>query len=163
MAKTKKEYGDELLRIHREYGQLTVSNVIQKAEDESSPLHDAFEWDDERAGAEYRKQQARALIRSVRVLWSKNGKTNVEVHAFYHVPPEDGNGEGAYQTRDVIIENVDMFTRALGELERDLSSAQDAVAEMQLMAPRGKRRKISKLGKTINQAQEQAHQLTATQ
>jgi hypothetical protein len=135
--------------------------VIEEAKSRSSPLHDAFEWDDKMAAAEYRKQQARWLIRSVHVMWSEKGKADVQVHAFYHVPPEDGKGEGAYHTREVLVRNADMFVSALDELERDLSSAQDAVAEMQSMAPRGKRRKIAQLGKTITHAQEQAQQLTA--
>lgn len=48
-------------------GRLTPELVLSDAVDPSSPLHDRFEWDDAKAAAEHRLDQARALIRGVRV------------------------------------------------------------------------------------------------
>lgn len=48
------------------HGQLTPELVLDAALDPASPLHKAFEWNDERAGHQYRIEQARALIRTVR-------------------------------------------------------------------------------------------------
>ena len=46
---------------------LTAEDVVQIATPAESPLHDYFEWDDALAGHAYRKHQARALMRRVKV------------------------------------------------------------------------------------------------
>lgn len=51
----------------RDGGLLTPSAVVADAEDGSSPLHHCFEWDDTEAARQWRLEQARTLIRSVRV------------------------------------------------------------------------------------------------
>lgn len=57
-------------------GRLKPEDVVNEAKKPSSPLHDYFEWDDEKAANEHRLEQARQLIRSVRVVISEQ---NVEV------------------------------------------------------------------------------------
>lgn len=57
----------ELLKIKRDYGELTVDAVLQEAENEDNILHKYFEWDDEIAADEYRRYQARRLIAAVYV------------------------------------------------------------------------------------------------
>lgn len=48
-------------------GKLTAEEVVEDARRETSPLHDLFEWDDAEAAQRWRVEQARVLIRSVRV------------------------------------------------------------------------------------------------
>lgn len=47
--------------------QRTAENLVNVAKDPQSPIHDLFEWDDATAAAEHRREQARRLMRSVRV------------------------------------------------------------------------------------------------
>lgn len=47
-------------------GCITPDAVIADAKDSRSPLHDQFEWDDSVAAHQYRLDQARALIRTVK-------------------------------------------------------------------------------------------------
>jgi hypothetical protein len=49
-------------------GRLTPECVLEAAEDEDSPLHRFFEWDNDEAAHQYRIDQARRLIRGVRVV-----------------------------------------------------------------------------------------------
>lgn len=56
----------ELEAIENERGQLAPEDVVVKASDPKHPLHDYFEWDDSEAAKQYRLDQARTLIRSVR-------------------------------------------------------------------------------------------------
>lgn len=39
--------------------------IVDAAKHRESPIHDAFEWDDSVAATEYRKEQARELLRAV--------------------------------------------------------------------------------------------------
>lgn len=48
-------------------GRLTPDLLIEAARDPESVLHPRFEWDDSVAAVEYRRAQARALIRTVRI------------------------------------------------------------------------------------------------
>lgn len=48
-------------------GRVTPEAVLSEAANPKSPLHDQFEWDDSKAAQAYRLDQARELIRSVRV------------------------------------------------------------------------------------------------
>ena len=48
-------------------GQLTPQNTVERARDPTNPLHAYFTWDDAKAADERRLDQARLLIRSVRV------------------------------------------------------------------------------------------------
>lgn len=46
---------------------LTAEDVVEVAAPAEHPLHEYFEWDDSVAGHAYRKHQARALMRRVKV------------------------------------------------------------------------------------------------
>ena len=48
-------------------GRLTPELVVEAARDPASPLHSHFEWDDPKAAAAHRLDQARTLIRSVKI------------------------------------------------------------------------------------------------
>lgn len=51
----------------RNGGRLTPELVVEAARDPASPLHSHFEWDDPKAAAAHRLDQARTLIRSVKI------------------------------------------------------------------------------------------------
>lgn len=57
----------ELQRLEDERGRLTPEIVVDSARHEESPLHDEFDWDDGVAAHQWRIEQARRLIRSVKV------------------------------------------------------------------------------------------------
>ena len=50
-------------------GVLLPENVVEAARDEASPLHEHFQWDDGEAARQWRLEQARALIRTVRLVY----------------------------------------------------------------------------------------------
>ena len=60
--------GEELERIRTANdGNLDAGDVVTESRPEDAPLHQLFEWDDAVAAEEHRKNQARQIIRSVRV------------------------------------------------------------------------------------------------
>lgn len=61
--------GERLEVLQARHGDaLTAEQVVEDARDESSPLHPCFEWDDTVAAEEYRKEQARYLLRALIVV-----------------------------------------------------------------------------------------------
>jgi hypothetical protein len=68
MNKKVKFLRNELERIRALHGGiLQAEDVLEEARNPDSPLHPMFEWDDQVAAHQYRLEQARALIREVRV------------------------------------------------------------------------------------------------
>lgn len=84
-------YGEFLQGLSRENGgHLEAETVVVAARSPKSPLHGYFEWSDSTAAAEYRKVQARELIRAIVIVEEKTG---IEVRAFENVfvPPWSGS------------------------------------------------------------------------
>jgi hypothetical protein len=49
-------------------GRLTAEQVVEEARPQSSPLHGCFEWDDSKAAESWRIEQARDLIKRVKIV-----------------------------------------------------------------------------------------------
>jgi hypothetical protein len=71
--------------IYETHGQLTPRLVVDEARDPGHELHDHFEWDDAVAGDAWRCQQARALIRSVRISYTADDGATGSVRAYHSV------------------------------------------------------------------------------
>lgn len=71
------------MEIRRDRGMLTPAAVVDAARDEEHPLHTRFEWDDAVAGEAYRVEQARNLIRSVKI--EREDKTPSDLRAFVSI------------------------------------------------------------------------------
>ena len=63
-------------------GVLSPANVIEAARDPNSAMHGQFEWDDSEAAQAYRLQQARALIRRVKVNVVRSDQEVVHIPSF---------------------------------------------------------------------------------
>lgn len=48
-------------------GRITAPEVLDAARPESSPIHDCFDWNDSEAAEKWRLEQARELIRRVKI------------------------------------------------------------------------------------------------
>jgi len=66
--KAKRETVYESLSVLEKNGRLTPEQVVEAATDKKHPLHGEFEWNNKKAGHLYRMEQARTLIRSVRLV-----------------------------------------------------------------------------------------------
>lgn len=83
---------------------ITPEAVVDAARDQTSPLHDQFEWDDSVAGEAYRLQQARALIKRVTVSVTRADQTVVRAPVFVRNP----SGEAGYRlTQSVAVSAPD--------------------------------------------------------
>lgn len=108
----------------RHDGHLPPDQVVESARHPLSPLHDYFEWDDAKAGDAYRLQQARALIRSVRIE-VRSGTSTVVAPLFVRNPDLPPKQQG-YVTIARLVKSEDSaraavlaeFGRVAAALER---------------------------------------------
>ncbi len=96
-------------------GRLHPEEVVIEAEEEDSPLHDSFEWDDEVAGHEYRIEQARRIIR-VAVRPFERGRKTFNTRVFIRLP-----GEAGYRTMIEVMTEPEMRELALAEAMEQLA------------------------------------------
>lgn len=80
----------QLEDIYEAHGQLTPQLLVDAARPADHPLHDRFEWDNSVAGEKYREEQARSLIRTVRVVEVQGDTEITSVRAFHSVPGPQG-------------------------------------------------------------------------
>lgn len=84
------DYKQELQALYDTDGKLTADSVVSKATDPSTALHEHFEWDDTAAAHEYRLEQARHLIRTVRISYQKSERSEPRaIRAYTFVPSAD--------------------------------------------------------------------------
>jgi hypothetical protein len=69
-----------VLALEDREGRLIPETVVRVAADPGSPLHSQFEWDDSKAGHAFRIEQARRLIRAVRLVVITEARTISTVH-----------------------------------------------------------------------------------
>lgn len=135
------------IRAHLKFletdGRLTPLAVVDDARRPDSPLHEFFEWDSDKAALQYQLDQARTLIRAVKVVITTEFYT---VKAPYYVqdPSKDARTQGytslqalhadPVQARQALIHECE---RAAGSLKRarsiaialDLASSVDAILQ----------------------------------
>ena len=78
-------------------GTITPQAVLSDAKDPASPLHEHFEWDDSKAAHAHRINQARELIRSVRLVIT-NTESVVRRVAYVRDPAKPAHDPGYIST-----------------------------------------------------------------
>lgn len=107
--------GDALLDLYRRDGKLTAEQVVAAAVDPASPLHGWFEWDDTAAAHRYRLEQARLLIRGVKVT-ARGESGPIRCRAFLHEPERD-----TYTPIGEVVSDLDRRAEHIDRLRRDLA------------------------------------------
>jgi hypothetical protein len=112
----------ELQKIHDDKGELTPALVVDRARDESHPLHSRFEWDDTVAGEAYRREQAHRLIRSVTITYAHDEHGPRQVRAFVAV--SRGGVRPTYEPVATVVADDILRQRALNELREQIARLQ---------------------------------------
>ena len=96
--------GRALARLVKAHGEVTPEIVLDEASKDTSPLHSYFDWDDKTAAVAYRIEQAKHLIRSIKVVVEADGDgEDIEVRAFVSV---ESDSRRRYQTIDTALNDV---------------------------------------------------------
>ncbi len=123
--------------IYNDMGEVRPSELIERAKPKESPAHEAFEWDNKKAGHEYRLIQARQWIRKVEIIIDQRPERLV------HVPLVKIDGEAAgpdmgqenyYKPISVVARDRDEFKLVLSETLARVNSAKAAYAQLKLAA-----------------------------
>lgn len=127
----KKAVQETVSEIYRDQGQVTPSSLVETAKSKTSPIHNAFEWDNKKAGHEFRLMQARTWIRKVTIT------INNSEERFIHIPrigPDETTKEGYYKPMSVVVNLPDEYQRAKMAMVSKLNAAQFAIDELETAA-----------------------------
>lgn len=126
--------GKELNRLQRINGnQVTPKVVVEAARSEKSALHACFTWDNERAAELHRENEARAVIRSIRVIHDQ-GTGQTEPHrVFVNVSGLGDDDSQAYVTMAKVLSDPELFEKARQQFLADLHSFEKRYAEFEAL------------------------------
>ena len=113
----------EIKKLEDRRGRLTPEQVVEAARDESSPLHECFEWDDGKAAHKYRVEQARDLLKRVKIEVEYH-ETTIKVVGYVR-DPEAPSGDQGYRSTMRITKRgaADMMRSELAAIVADMGRA----------------------------------------
>lgn len=103
--------------IRESDGALTAVKVVEASRPDDAPLHDEFEWDNDKAAEAYRISQARYIIRSLVV--ETESERNPETRAFVKIICSE---KGTYVPIQTVIQDTDMRAELLEQARRDMKA-----------------------------------------
>ena len=123
--------------LYNESGSVKTEDLVERAKPKDSPAHRGFEWNDKKAGHEFRLIQARQWIRRVTIIHEDRPVQLVHVPRIQTAEPsqdEDNGKGGTYKPAEVIVHAPDEFERALSEALMKLHAARRAVDHLHHVA-----------------------------
>lgn len=115
-----------LQKIYNRDGKVSPQVVVDEAQPENAPLHPAFEWDNEIAANEYRKDQARHVIRHIRIIPAKEE----EPKRVWASIRSDETSEREYHPVTEIVKSEDMYARMMTQCFQELVSIKAKYREL---------------------------------
>lgn len=134
--------GEEIEAIRQQDGIVLTEKVVAVAKDKSSPLHSAFEWNNSKAGHQYRLIQARQMINAVEVVYEESTEP-----AFVHVQIDKQN---YYQSASVAAQNHDEWEVVRKTALSRLASAGDTLDQLNKVAAKA-RPDVSSSARTLGE------------
>jgi len=119
------EVRQRLQELHDARGSLTPDIVLQDARDPESPLHSEFTWDSEEAARKWNLEEARRLIRSVKIE-IKTTKYHLTAIGYVRDPDCDRREQGYVSTVSLRSDTEKARRALLSELSRADAALQRA-------------------------------------
>ena len=109
--------GEEVERIAAVRA-LTPEAIVEESKKKDSLLHPVFEWDNHRAGHEWRKQQARIMLGNLVTVSIGESKLTEPTRAFVNVY----KGEERYTSVDIVVNDAELLDLMLSQALEELNS-----------------------------------------
>lgn len=107
----------EQMALLEETGGLTPARLVEANREIGTPLHDEFEWDDEKAAKRFRETQAQYVIRHIVVESSGLSGVPVQIRAFVNLRD---NEERKYLSLSRVLSDNELHQQLLEEAKSDL-------------------------------------------
>lgn len=108
---------EHLQQIYDEHGRLTPELVVETASDPDHPLYGRFEWLDAEAAHQHRLDQARGLIRQVRVTYRNSSGEQRSTRSYHSFRAPEGGY--SYVPTEKVVESPMLTRILLADMRRD--------------------------------------------
>jgi hypothetical protein len=122
--------GERLEQLQAAHEVLTPKLIVEDARSEEAALHPIFEWDDSLAAEQHREQQARGLMRSIRLI--QVGEQSCEPQRVY-LNVSTGTQRGYCTSARIMSDDV-LREQVLARAKDDLKAWRVRYAELQELA-----------------------------
>ena len=133
--------------IRRRNGGLTDDAIVEASRPKNHALHKWFEWDNEAAAIEYRRDQARLLMRAIEVTYEEAPEIKTRVYEIQHKTRPGAEQRTVYTTTEEVLSNPESrdrliasaiaeamrFRRRFGklhELDRIIAAIDEAIVKL---------------------------------
>lgn len=118
--KDAKAIGKHLAQLHNEAGSLTAQHVVDDARSRKSPLHQLFEWDNDKAAEAHRRHQAQRLIRDVVIVYeTRSGDKHEAMNAYVKLRSTEDDDATPYLATPQVLSDSDLRERLLRQALTD--------------------------------------------
>ncbi len=123
-------YTSEIQRLYDIDHKITASQVVEAANNATSPLHSYFDWDDESAAHEHRLNQSRRLLKIVLIRETPKSKPE----RLFNIKNEDmpDTSEGQYKTVTAVQWSPSTYQEALNNVMRNINGLERSLDELKL-------------------------------
>lgn len=126
--------GKVLEDIEQRKAGITPHDVVEESRPEDAALHGYFEWDNSVAGEEWRRSQARYLIRAVLVVREESAEPIPTWHNVVQTIEGDGT-ERVYRRIDVVAQQADLLEQLIERELRQLEGVQRRLDQYEELRP----------------------------
>lgn len=126
------QVGEALVELQADNGErLTPRVVVDAARPDGSPLHPCFEWDDVRAAELHREDQARHIVRCIRVEQPASDNRMEMRRVFVNVIESiDGEDQHGYVSVARVMSDEDLRQQLIVQARKELESFKKRYAEL---------------------------------
>ena len=125
MAGISQEMIEELEQIRLDHGGvLHPAHVVEAARSKRSALHDAFEWDRDKAARAYLLYTAQTLIRRVTVTIEDRRGKDIVIRPYVSLTTERMPGGGGYRHIEDVLDDEEMREQLIRDAVGELSTFQ---------------------------------------
>lgn len=119
--------GERLEQIRRRRGKITPQVVVEDARPVGAPLHDYFEWRDDKAAEAWRLSQAKEVIASVYIVHASSVSPEpVIARAFVSV---DHCADAHYEPIATVLSDAAMYAQVCRRAHAELVGLQERYAD----------------------------------
>lgn len=119
---------ERLVAVNRQ--KLSAEKVVESAVNLTSPLHNAFTWNDTEAAIKQRLSEAQHLLRSVQVTLSRPNRAEVTMRIVVTRERHHQPGKYYYSTTDYALSNTELRAEVLRQALRELAAFRHKYAEL---------------------------------
>lgn len=112
--------GGVVEHIEAEHGTVTKELLLEASRPEDSDTHSIFEWDDKKAGEQWRLEQAKHTINALRVVYVSHDDEEVPVRAFVNV--SELSEKTSYRHINVALSDDELRENYLNRIRHELDA-----------------------------------------